>query len=89
MKCEENKRLKHLKDENRRLKQLVADKALDIQMLKHLSEGKLVSPSRTRAAVADLRTKFGASERKACTVVGQPRSSQRWRPSLVPTRHRS
>jgi hypothetical protein len=42
MKCEEAKRLKHLKhleDENRRLKQLVADQALDIQMLKHLSEG--------------------------------------------------
>jgi reverse gyrase len=39
MKCEEAKRLKHLEDENRRLKQLVADQALDIQMLKHLSEG--------------------------------------------------
>ena len=39
MKCEEAKRLKHLEDENRRLKQLVADQALDIQMLKHVSEG--------------------------------------------------
>ena len=39
MKCEEAKRLKLLEDENRRLKQLVADQALDIQMLKHLSEG--------------------------------------------------
>ena len=39
MKCEEAKRLKHLENENRRLKQLVADQALDIQMLKHLSEG--------------------------------------------------
>ena len=39
MKSEEAKRLKALKDENRRLKQLVADQALDIQMLKHLSEG--------------------------------------------------
>lgn len=39
MKCGEAKRLKHLEDENRRLKQLVADQALDIQMLKHLSEG--------------------------------------------------
>jgi len=39
MKCEEAKRLKHLEDENRRLKQLVADQALDIRMLKHLSEG--------------------------------------------------
>ena len=39
IKCEEAKRLKHLEDENRRLKQLVADQALDIQMLKHVSEG--------------------------------------------------
>jgi len=39
MKCEEAKRLQHLENENRRLKQLVADQALDIQMLKHLSEG--------------------------------------------------
>jgi len=39
MKSEEAKRLKALEDENRRLKQLVADQALDIQMLKHVSEG--------------------------------------------------
>ena len=39
MKAEEAKRLKALEDENRRLKQLVADQALDIQMLKHLNEG--------------------------------------------------
>ena len=35
----EAKRLKLLEDENRRLKQIVADKELDIQMLKHLAEG--------------------------------------------------
>lgn len=39
MKAEEAKRLKELADENRRLKQIVADQALDIQMLKHLNEG--------------------------------------------------
>lgn len=39
MKSEEAKRLKALEDENRRLKQLVADQALDIQMLKHVAEG--------------------------------------------------
>ncbi len=37
MKSEEAKRLKELEDENRRLKQLVADQALDIQMLKHVA----------------------------------------------------
>ena len=39
MKSDEAKRLKTLEDENRRLKQIVADQALDIQMLKHLNEG--------------------------------------------------
>ena len=39
MKCEEAKRLKHLEDEDMRLKTLVADLSLDNQMLKHLSEG--------------------------------------------------
>ena len=37
MKSEEAKRLSALEDENRRLKQLVADQALDIQMLKHVA----------------------------------------------------
>jgi transposase-like protein len=39
MKSEEAKRLKQLEEENRRLKQIVADQALDIQMLKHVSSG--------------------------------------------------
>ena len=37
MKSEEAKRWSALEDENRRLKQLVADQALDIQMLKHVA----------------------------------------------------
>ena len=39
MKSEEAKRLKQLEEENKQLKRLVADQALDIQMLKHISEG--------------------------------------------------
>jgi hypothetical protein len=39
MKSEEAVRLAKLEDENRRLKQLVADQALDIQMLKFVAEG--------------------------------------------------
>ena len=38
MKAEEAKRLKNLEDENGRLKQIVADQALDIQMLKYVAE---------------------------------------------------
>lgn len=39
MKSEEAKRLKQLEDENSRLKKLVADQALDIQMLKEVTRG--------------------------------------------------
>jgi hypothetical protein len=39
MKAEEAVRLKQLEDENRRLKQLVAEKELDIQGLKFIAEG--------------------------------------------------
>lgn len=37
MKSEEAKRLKDMEEENRRLKQIVADQALDIQMLKYVA----------------------------------------------------
>lgn len=39
MKSEEAKRLKQLEDENRRLKEIVADQQLDIKMLKFVAEG--------------------------------------------------
>ena len=39
MKSEEAKRLKLLEEENKRLKQIVADQALDLQMLKHINSG--------------------------------------------------
>jgi hypothetical protein len=39
MKADEAKRLKGLEVENQRLKKLVAEQALDIDMLKELAEG--------------------------------------------------
>jgi len=39
MKSEEAKRLKQLEDENKHLKEIVAEKELDIRMLKHIAEG--------------------------------------------------
>jgi transposase-like protein len=39
MKAEEAKRLKELEDENKRLKEVVADLTLDNRMLKHVVEG--------------------------------------------------
>jgi hypothetical protein len=39
MKAEEAKRLKELHEENKKLKEIVAEQALDIKMLKHITEG--------------------------------------------------
>jgi len=39
MKSEEAKRLKTLEEENNRLKKIIGDQALDIQMLKEIAKG--------------------------------------------------
>ena len=40
MKADEAKELRRLRDENGRLKRMVADQALDIEMLKEVARGK-------------------------------------------------
>src|SRR5215208_7289613 len=40
--------------------------------------GKLLSPTRRRAAVEHVRRHLGVSERRACEAIGQPRSTQRY-----------
>ena len=76
MKANDAKRLKELERENVRLKRIVADQALDIDMLKEIA-WKLLTSNRRRRAVIVLEERFGVSERRACTVIGQPRSTQR------------
>src|SRR5215210_2785657 len=39
---------------------------------------KLLSPARRRATVEHVRRRLGVSERRACRVIAQPRSSQRY-----------
>ncbi|MGH2968382.1 MAG: IS3 family transposase [Solirubrobacteraceae bacterium] len=80
MKADDVKRLKELERENGRLKAIVADQALQCQALKEVGQGKLVSPARRRAAVAMLRDRLDVSERWACRVLGQHRSTQRHAP---------
>ena len=46
--------------------------------------GKLVSPERRRQAVDAAREKYDLSERSACRIVGQPRGTQRYVPTLKP-----
>ncbi|WP_391483922.1 IS3 family transposase [Adhaeretor mobilis] len=38
----------------------------------------MVSPARKRAAASELQEKFEVSQRRACSTVDQPRSSQRY-----------
>ena len=50
--------------------------------------GKLVSPARRRRAVEHLQQVFGVSQRWACQLVGQHRSTQRHQP-VEPDRDRA
>ncbi|WP_087077001.1 IS3 family transposase [Mycobacterium dioxanotrophicus] len=85
MKANDAKRLKELEAENARLKKLVANQALDIDMLKEIFVGKLLTPNRKRRAATMLRERFGVSQRRACTVVGLHRSTMRLTPSPIAT----
>ncbi|MEM8643619.1 MAG: IS3 family transposase [Pseudomonadota bacterium] len=78
MKIDQAKRLKDLEKENARLKRLLADAELDKAILKEAAFGKLVGPSRKRQFVEHACTELGVSQRRACQVVGQHRSTQ-WR----------
>ena len=81
MKANDAKRLKELERENVTLKAIVADQALEVRALKEGGrEGKLVSPARRRRAVAMVRDRLGVSERWACRVLGQHRSTERYEP---------
>ncbi|WP_430300457.1 IS3 family transposase [Rhabdothermincola salaria] len=77
MNASDAKRLKELEGENTRLKKLLAEAELDKSVLKEIGGGKLLTPNRRRSAVSMLRDRFGVSERRACKVVGQHRSTQR------------
>ncbi|MEI8178859.1 IS3 family transposase [Aestuariivirga sp.] len=81
---EQARKLKQLEQENGRLKKLVADLSLEKQVLKDIAGGKLVSPERRRQAVDAAQDKYHLSERIACRIVGQPRGTQRYVPTLRP-----
>ena len=80
LKLDQAKRLKQLKKENTRLKKLLAEKELDLSILQEVAEGKLLSPARRREAVVQVRRELGVSERRACRVLKQPRTTQRYVP---------
>ncbi len=87
LRIDQVKRLKQLELENSRLRRAVADLTLDNQILREAAEGggggKLLSPSRRRRCVEQVKASLGVSERRACRVLGHPRSTQRYEPSPV------
>ena len=77
------RRLKQLETENARLQRELEHLSLHSHTLKQVAESKLVSPARRRHCVERVRTVFGVSERRACRVLGQHRSTQRRQPTSV------
>lgn len=78
MEVSEAKRLKQLEDENRRLKSMVADLSLDNQALK-AAPTKMVKPAALRRAAGFVMAEFKTSARRACRILGLPRSSWAYR----------
>ncbi len=80
LKSDQVKRLKELEKENERLRKAVSDLTLEKLILREACLGKLLSPARRRRCIDHVMTKFDVSERMACRVLGQHRSTQRKAP---------
>ena len=82
MKADDAKRLKELERENVTPEEDRGRPGLRHRHAEGVEPGKLLTPDRRRRAVAALQEQFGVSERRACRVVGQPRSTQRLAPPV-------
>ncbi|MBF6298989.1 IS3 family transposase [Nocardia amamiensis] len=67
------KELKELREQNARLKRLLAES----ELVREIAKGKMVSPAAGRRVVGMLTDVMGLSERFACKVVGLARSTYR------------
>ncbi|GAB6847957.1 hypothetical protein JCM10599A_17610 [Paraburkholderia kururiensis] len=81
MDVSETRRLRQLEEENQRLKQLVADQALDIRVLKDVLGKGVSSPAQRREIVQQVIDQHDYSERRACALIGVNRRTFR-RPVL-------
>nr|WP_175765588.1 IS3 family transposase [Burkholderia ambifaria] len=77
MDVSEARRLRQLEEENQRLKRLVADQALDIQVLKDVPRKKVSSPAQRREVVQQVIGQHDYSERRACALIGLNRRTFR------------
>ncbi|WP_112650005.1 IS3 family transposase [Mycobacterium xenopi] len=71
------KELKELREQNTRLKRLLAEAELQKDALREVAKGKILSPDAKRRAVDMLKEVLGVSERLACKAVGLARSTYR------------
>ena len=76
------RRLKALEEENRQLKRIVADQALNLQVVK--DQRKVVPPEHRRTAVTSAMTAAEVSERRACRYTGFARSTRRYQSRRPP-----
>ena len=83
MSASDAKRLKELESENAPAQEAVGGGRAGQGDAQGAGRGKMVTPDRRRVAVERLQERFGVSERRACRVVGQHRSTQR-RPRASP-----
>jgi putative transposase len=74
----EARRPSEVEDENRRIKRLVADQALDAQMLKEALAKKVVTPEVKRSVVGFWRASHDISERRACRLLDLCRATLRY-----------
>ncbi len=77
IKAEDARRLRELEKENRDLKSQVANQCLDILLLRQALSVDVLGPRLRARIVGALQARFGVSERRACEVIGQSRSSHR------------
>ncbi|MGJ6127240.1 IS3 family transposase [Mycolicibacterium sp. Y3] len=71
------KELKELREQNARLKRLLAEAELVKDALREVAKGKILGPAAKRRAVDMLSTTLDMSERLACKAVGLARSTCR------------
>ena len=82
MKADDPKRLKELERENSTLKRIVADKELEVVALKEIAK-ETGRPSPPAPGGRDAPRSSRVSERWACRVVGQHRTTQRHEPKTA------
>jgi hypothetical protein len=76
LKTNQVRRMKDPELENQRLRKVVADLSLDKLILAEAGRGNFQAPRGPRACVEHIKLKLDISERRACRVLGQHRSTR-------------